>query len=79
MKPTIKIIFYIVLTVFATGCSKNDTENISGNDILIDIEAPRINEWSMPDDVGTRNSEINTAEQKRRRWSGYGSKDAARF
>ena len=46
------------------GCSKDEAEAISGNSILIEVEAPRTNGWSTEENVGTRSNKTIKEEGK---------------
>lgn len=62
MKQIITTIFYIAAAAFVAGCSKDEVNNISENDILIEVEAPQTDGWSTENIAGTRSDETNIAK-----------------
>lgn len=65
MKQIIRIIFYVVTCIVSvTGCSKDETEDVPGNGVLIMVEAPRTDGWSTEKIAGARNHGTNIVRQE---------------
>ena len=60
-----KIISYtILILLFVTGCSTDETEYFPEDNVLVEVKAPQTDGWSTKDYINTRNYSEKTTVRK---------------